>query len=82
MHALCLEISRDLFIEHLQVKSKVNVRLCKNKNLNLRISQDCNVLVVENVYANKTVREELFGVLLQDMQVRSISPVNADANIT
>lgn len=67
LRSLCLETTRDLFIDHLQVKSKVTFIhedfKCNN------VSQDCNVLIIENMFASKLLREQLFTVLLQDMQV-------------
>jgi len=36
-------------------------------------SKDCQVLVVENLFACSVLREQLFHVLLQDMQVQMVS---------
>jgi hypothetical protein len=35
-------------------------------------SKDCNVLIIENMFAPKMFRDQLFNVLLNEMQVQSV----------
>jgi hypothetical protein len=47
------------------------IRLIFLENLQIR-SKDCNVLIIENMFEPTILRDQLFNVLLNEMQVQSV----------
>lgn len=60
-------------LSHVSIKMNCleGIRLIFLEHLQIR-SKDCNVLIIENMFAPTFFRDQLFNVLLNEMQVQSV----------